>query len=357
MNKILIVKTSALGDIIHVFPVVEYLRKKFPSAQIDWIVEAPFAELVRSHPFVDNVLTVETKAWRKKPLSSETWKSIRSFRSKLRKVDYDAVFDLQGNAKSGLIVSQVRSSVKVGFGKKSVPEWPNMLFTNRRINPSPQENIRQDYIALVAEFFGDSIQHVNGNVKLAVTEEQAALVERIIATNAAGQQSTVMVCPGSAWKNKRLTPETLKAFLSLLNNDLGCRFLFIWGSPEEKALADELQLVFAGNSQVVDRMSLPMLQNLMERCDLVVAMDSLPLHLAGTTKTPSFSVFGASSALKYKPLGEQHYAMQGSCPYDRTFVKRCPILRTCPTGACIRDLKAAEIFGAFKSWWEAAKRL
>lgn len=352
MDKILIVKTSALGDIIHVFPVLEYLRNKFPSAQIDWIVEAPFAELVRSHPSVDSVLTVETKAWRKKPLSSETWKSIRNFRRELRKVDYDVVFDLQGNTKSGLIVSQVRSSVKVGFGKKSVPEWPNLFFTNRRINPPAQENIRQDYMALVTEFFGDSNQDINGNVKLSIPDDQAVLVEKIMDNKAAGQP-TVMVCPGSAWKNKRLTPETLRSFLSLLKDDLGCHFLFVWGSPEEKVVVDELHLVFAENSRVVDRLPLPTLQNLMDRCDLVIAMDSLPLHLAGTTETPSFSLFGASSALKYKPLGDRHYAMQGNCPYGRTFVKRCPILRTCPTGACIRDMKAAEIFGAFKSWWAA----
>ena len=164
-----------------------------------------------------------------------------------------------------------------------------------------------------------------------------------------------MVCPGSAWRNKQLTHETMKGFLSLLRDYLQCNFLFIWGSPEEKLLADQLQSDFVGGAIVVDKMSLPMLQNLMAQSDLVVAMDSLPLHLAGTTNTPTFSVFGASSAMKYKPQGETHFALQGECPYGRTFVKRCPVLRTCPTGACIRSFGPEEVFAAFKFWWGSVK--
>ncbi len=346
------VKTSALGDIIHTFPVLDYLRKKFPSAQIDWVVEAPFADLLRAHPAIDHVLTVETKVWRKKIFNDETIKSIRTFRNQLRQVSYDVVFDLQGNAKSGLVVSQSRSPIKVGFGKKSVPEWPNMLFTNHRINPEQQENIRHDYLALATSFFNDSIIPLSANVKLLISPEQQAIVEAVMHGRTKDQPS-VVVCPGSAWRNKQLTTETLKAFLSLLKDYLGCHFLFIWGSTEEKCTAEELQAEFLDSSKVIDKMPLSVLQNLMEACDLVVAMDSLPLHLAGTTKTPSFSLFGASSALKYKPVGVLHHAMQGSCPYGRTFVKRCPILRTCPTGACIRDLKAIEIFESFKSWWSS----
>jgi heptosyltransferase-1 len=165
----------------------------------------------------------------------------------------------------------------------------------------------------------------------------------------------VVVCPGSAWRNKQLTPATLEAFLTLLHAHIKCHYLFVWGSQEEKGMAEKLQKEFTGNSQIVDKMSLPMLQNLMAMSDLVIAMDSLPLHLSGTTKTPSFSVFGASSAAKYKPLGTHHHSFQGSCPYGRSFVKRCPILRTCPTGACIRDLQAQELFDSFHSWWDSTR--
>jgi heptosyltransferase-1 len=349
MNKILLIKTSALGDIVHSFSVVDYLRKKFPAAQIDWVVEAPFSDLVLSHPYVDNVLTLSTKSWRKQWNKLETWRSLGKFRKFLRKESYDVAFDLQGNIKSGLILSQVRSQRKIGFGKTSVPEWPNMLFTHERFNPSIGNNIRYDYLSLVTASFNEDVSSVNETILLKISKEEQIALDGLISQFKDHQRPIVAVCPGSAWRNKQMTLETLKQFLFLLSNDLKCSFLFVWGNPEERKLVEQLQ--FPDRSFIADKMALPMLQNLLSRCDLVIAMDSLPLHLAGTTTTPTFSIFGASSAVKYKPLGTQHHTFQGSCPYGREFAKRCPILRTCLTGACIHDLKAEKVFRTFKSWW------
>jgi heptosyltransferase-1 len=78
--KILLIKTSSLGDIIHAFPTLSFLRQKFPDAKIDWVVEKPFAELVKAHPFVNDVLTVDTKGWRKNLISKETWKTVQEAR-------------------------------------------------------------------------------------------------------------------------------------------------------------------------------------------------------------------------------------------------------------------------------------
>lgn len=347
MEKILIIKTSALGDIIHAYPTVEFLRKKFPKAQIDWVVEAQNAELVRAHPAVNRTLTIYTKEWRKAPICKSSLKGILDFRRSLKEELYDVAFDLQGNIKSGLILSQVRSKHKVGFSSKTVPEWPNLLFTNYRINPPSGGNIRSDYLALAEAYIEEkpSCESLPTLLKLSPDDERQ--LNKYAKNLLVGKQPKVMVCSGSAWPNKQLTTEVLTDFLALVQKEIGCTFLFAWGSPAERLVADELKTRFDETSHVMDRLRLPMLQNLMAKCDLVIAMDSLPLHLAGTTKTPTYSVFGASSAAKYKPLGSQHAAFQGSCPYGRTFEKRCPILRTCPTGACIRSLQANAIFSDF----------
>ncbi len=355
MKKILIVKTSSLGDIIHAYPVVDYLHKKFPAAQIDWVVEAPYAELVQAHPAIHSAITISTKAWRKQPFKAATWKSIGAFRRQLRQNAYDVVFDLQGNVKSGLVVAQARSAHKVGFASKSVPEWPNLLFTHHRFNPKQQGNIREDYLSVVTSYFNDPLPAESGQVTLKISSPEKDKLQAILEHPVLHHRPKVLVCSGSAWRNKQLTPETLAAFLKLLQDELDCAFMFAWGSKDEYEVAQQLQKQFVDSSAVVERMSLSMLQNLMASSTLVVAMDSLPLHLAGTTLTPSFSVFGASSAEKYKPLGNRHCAFQGSCPYGRTFVKRCPILRTCPTGACIRDLQAEEIFAYFNQWWQGLR--
>jgi len=350
-KRFLIVKTSSLGDIIHAFPLLNYLKQKFPSAQVDWVVEKQFAELVRAHPLVNETLCIETKKWRKGWLKRDHLKEINAFRQLLQKNSYDAVFDLQGNVKSGLITSLAKSAHKIGFGKNSVPEWPNLLFTNCRFNPPTGQNIRQDYLFLAQSFFADTTPWDWGNsaqVKMHIPPELSRVIENILNNPVMQGHKKIMVCPGSAWRNKQLHPTALADLLKLFQLKLNGSFLFVWGTEEEKQLAQQLQLQFSDCSQVVERLPLPGLQNLMNQVDLVIAMDSLPLHLAGTTKTATFSIFGASLAEKYKPLGPQHLTYQGGCPYKRTFEKRCPILRSCPTGACIQSLQGNELFEYFR---------
>ncbi|MEI8365730.1 MAG: lipopolysaccharide heptosyltransferase I [Parachlamydiaceae bacterium] len=350
MDKILIVKTSALGDVIHAYPVVTYLRKKFPHAKIDWVVEAQCQNLVQAHPEVNKAIPIATKAWRRSPFSQETIQEIKAFSRHLREEKYDVVFDLQGNIKSGIITAAARSRYKVGFGIQSVPEKPNVLFTNKRFNPPPNGNIRQDYLAVVSSFFGEELPLLECEpVQLRISEKQLRDLQAILHKPQLHNGPYVMVCAGSAWPNKQLTVEALGDFLDLLRRDIKCSFLFSWGSLDEMLIAGILHGRFARNSFLMDKLNLAALQNLMGMCQLVVAVDSLPLHLAGTTNVPTFSVFGASSAHKYNPPGHKHIAFQGQCPYGRTFTKRCPILRTCPTGACIRSLTGDVLFTHYRA--------
>lgn len=350
MKKFLIVKTSSLGDIIQSFPVLHYLRRKFPDAQIDWVVERNFSELVKCHPYVSHVLYVDTKNWRKSFFNANHLREILSFRRSLKSNEYDAVFDLQSNVKSGFITWQATSRNKVGFARKTVHELPNLLFTNKRYNPPEGVNIREDYLALAKQFLQDPVPFEEQNVLLKIDDEQTKKLDKMMETS---KELQVLVCPGSAWRNKQIPLSSLVTLLELVHKDHPSRFLFLWGNEDEKKLAQQLHEHFP-HSLVLDKMPLPMLQNLMGRVDLVMAMDSLPLHLAGTTNTPTFSVFGASLASKFKPEGERHFSYQGQCPYGKVFKKRCPILRTCNTGACIRDLHGEELYKAFKSWWNSA---
>ncbi|MBS4168558.1 lipopolysaccharide heptosyltransferase I [Parachlamydia sp. AcF125] len=340
--KILLVKTSSLGDIIQAFPVLDYLKNRFPEAQIDWVVEKPFSELVEGHPAVSNVLHVHTKKWRKFFPLRENFREICKTFSVLRQVTYDVLFDLQGNSKSAFITAMAKAAKKVGFGWNSAPEWPNLLVTNAKFDPPAGYNIREDYLAIPQQFFNDHT-YLPQKVLLKIAEEEKASIKSILLTS----KKTVMVCPGAIWRNKQLPEKTLAELLQMIQQKFGCHYLLIWGSPEEKEVANRLHAQFRQNSQIVNKLPLPLLQNLMSQVGLVLAMDSLPLHLAGTTGTPTFSIFGASLASKYQPLGEQNASFQGACPYGQVFTKRCPALRRCKTGACIRELSATDLFLSF----------
>ncbi|MCX8086123.1 MAG: lipopolysaccharide heptosyltransferase I [Rhodocyclaceae bacterium] len=118
--RLLLVKTSSLGDVIHNLPVASDIRRRFPGAQIDWVVEEGFAEIPRLHPAVGGVIPVAVRRWRKAPLSAATWREIMAYRRAVCRpasaelTAYDAVIDAQGLVKSALLTA-LASGKKFGF--------------------------------------------------------------------------------------------------------------------------------------------------------------------------------------------------------------------------------------------------
>ncbi|MBS0637947.1 MAG: glycosyltransferase family 9 protein [Verrucomicrobia bacterium] len=329
--RYLIIKTSAFGDIVHAYGVLEYLKQVDPTCEIDWVVEKRMEDLVKNHPYVSRTITVDTKKWRKNFSRQELSQSIKD----LRKERYDALFDLQGNIKSAIITLLARAKSKIGLGFKSAPESISALSYTHRYNPPPLQNVRDDYLFLVTSFFGQ--KPVSTSSPLLKIDSYTSL-------------KGWLICPGSNWKNKQLTFDTLVAFLERCEKAYHPHFVFLAGSDAEKVQAEELVKRFQG-SEILFRPSLPQLQHSMNGSELVISMDSLPLHLAATTRVPTFSFFGPSSSHKYNPPGHSHGSFQGPCPYGVTFEKRCPRLRTCPTGACLREADPEVLFKSFQQWF------
>ncbi len=353
--KILIVKTSSLGDIIQAFTVLDYFHSRFKEIEIDWVIEKANLSLVNSHPLISNGICFDMKTWRKKILKKRTWKSFFSFIRFLRKKNYDIVFDLQGNCKSGLVTYLAKAKVKVGFGPNSIKEWPNLLATNKQFEVDANINMRLQYLQLVTKYFSDLKPVIFKGCRLLISDIQKSILNNILANKNLQTKTKVMVCPGAKWPNKQLSYETMLSFMKLLKEHLDASFLLIWGNDFEKFVVQNLNGEFKNSSIIIDKLSFPVWQNLMNDVDLVIAMDSSSLHLCGTIETHSFSVFGPTKNEVFKPIGDRHYAYQGKCPYNKVFEKQCPILRSCLTGACIRYLKSDEIFSSFINWWNEKK--
>ncbi|NGX28207.1 MAG: Lipopolysaccharide heptosyltransferase 1 [Candidatus Anoxychlamydiales bacterium] len=350
--KILIVKTSSVGDIIQAFIVLDYLHSRFKNIEIDWVVEKANLPLVNSHPQVNNAICFDMKSWKKKPFKKRVRKSFFSFIKFLRKKQYDVVFDLQGNCKSGLVTFFSLANKKVGFGSKSVREWPNLLVTNKHIEVNTNINMRLQYLDIVKKYFLDEKPYEIKGCRLNISAVQKDILDKILTHKNLQTKTKIMVCPGAKWPNKQLSYESLLSFLKKVQKRLNASFLLIWGNDLEKFVANKLNLEFSSSSVIVDKLFFPVWQNLMNDVDLVFAMDSSSLHLCGTIETYSFSVFGPTRQEVFKPIGKKHFAYQGKCPYNYRFDKQCPILRSCTTGACIRSLESEDIFSAFIGWWE-----
>lgn len=335
-SSILIVKTSSLGDIVQSFHVLNDLHRRFPKALIDWAVETSFSPIVAAHPLVRKAISLDIKK------RANLWSAYKE----LRRENYDLIFDLQGNCKSGAITLLARGKVKVGYDFRSVREWPNILATNVRFSVSKQKNIRLYYLELIDRYFQKPSSKEMEGIRFNIEPEEKRKISQILAQ--VPNRLKIMVCPGSKWVNKQMKTDTLTQFLQMIEQQYGASFLLIWGDEGEKILCEGLVKQLK-SAFIVEKLALPTWQNLMNEVDLVIGVDSSALHLCGTSSTPSFSVFGPTSSEVFKPMGQRHFAFQGTCPYGKTFEKQCPILRTCPTGACIRELKAEELFQAFQN--------
>lgn len=345
MRQFLIVKTSAIGDVIQTFHIVDHLKTLYPKCTVDWVVEKGIAPLLKAHPLIDQVLEVETKIWRKSLIKHRS--EILAFTKELRKKKYDALFDLQGNTKSGIITLLARAKKKVGYDWDTVKEKPNYFVTNVHVSVK-ETNVRRRYSALLENFFGvkEIAEAKELNLKLTSEEEKRLKHFELL------PYPRLMICFGSNWENKKLSFETLKGFLQLIDQTHCPSFIFIYGNESERKVAEALEREFSGRGQAIGDMSLPLWQNSMYLVDGMITMDSASLHLCGTTSTPSFSLFGPSSAQAYQPLGPMHHSFQGSCPYGQTFTTRCKNLRTCKTGACLKEVSVEQLFAHFQEFWE-----
>lgn len=359
MKSILLVRTSAIGDVVQTFPVIEYLRAKFPAAKIDWVVEKGIAPLLRQlkggiseHPLVDQVVEVEFKKWARSPWLTQSRSAFKDFVQLLRKDEYDVVFDLQGNSKSALITMLARGKEKVGYGWNSVREKPNVLATTRRFEFPLDLNIREKYLKLVQSYYGDLDPFVSRGISFQLSAVEAERLQRLLNDPVMQSPFKLMVAVGSKWNNKKLGDDALISLLKEAQASANAALVLIYGNAEEKLFAEKLLSLFPTNAIAVGDLTLPLWQALMRHVDGIIAVDSAALHFAGTAQTPSFSVFGPTSAHIFKPLEQQHHAFQGSCPYGKTFHKQCPILRSCATGACIRNLTFKQLKSPFAKWME-----
>ncbi len=349
---LLIIKTSALGDILQCFPVIGYFKRYFPEAVVDWVVEAEYKEVLAAHPHIGTVVGVATRAWRRSLLTHQTRARVREVRRQLKARTYDVAFDLQGNIKSAVVMSCVRSRAKAGFSFRSAAEWPASFSVAHRYH-MPKEGLRAaQYLSVIERHMerkaGDSTAFL-AKVNLQITAKERQWINKIATFSA--HPVRWMVCMGSRWENKRLALATWKAFLTQMSA-LDPLFFLPWASAAEKKEVEELGRALGDRAVILPKLSIPLWQQLMANMDGVIAVDSGALHLAATTSVPSFAIFGPSSGQCYQLPEEERSYFQGGCPYGEQFVQRCRALRRCPTGACLKEVAASDLARLCFAWWD-----
>jgi len=321
--RVLVVKMSALGDIIHALPVLDYLHQVMPGIEVDWVVEEPFRDILEGNPLISQLHVVRTKVWRKKPFSAATRREIRAVRNALQARDYDRVFDIQGNLKSGLVDWLSGAENRIGFSQETLQESINLLFTTQQVPVRRHDyHITDQYLRLVSVTFGKDFSTFKLSSDIYTSQEDDEVAGALLSTLSDGL--VFLFHYGTTWQTKFWFKEGwIHLGKALLETYPDSTILLSWGNEPERAAVTELAAGIGKGARVLQRYSLKGLAALLKKVNLVVGGDTGPTHIAAAVGTPTVSLYRASDGKRSGPRGACHVIVQSPLTCTSCFRTEC----------------------------------
>lgn len=287
MPRVLLIKTSSLGDVVHNLPVVSDLTAAVPGLVIDWVVEEAFAAIPRLHPQVSRVLSVAVRRWRRAPWKAEVRAEVRGFLHALRAEAYDAVIDTQGLFKSAWI-ARAALGVSHGLDWSSSREPLGWLYDHTWSVSWGQHAVERNR-SLAAQALGYSIQ---SPARYGITATSSTMATATAAKSAPQPANYALLLHATS-SPRKLWPEAEWIALgrSLAGSGLCC--LLPWGSESERVRSQRLAQGIPG-AVVPERMEIAALASLLAQARVVVGTDTGLTHLAGALGVPTVGIFVAT---------------------------------------------------------------
>jgi heptosyltransferase-1 len=308
--RVLVVKVSSLGDVIHTLPALTDARKAIPDIEFDWVVEEAFTEIPAWHPAVNKVIPVAFRRWRKNLFSLFFSSDFRRFKRELRGSRYDLVIDAQGLLKSAVICGMVPART-VGFDQQSIREKLAVSYYDESHAVSWQQHAVERTRELFAHALGYSkTAQADYGIPPADFSEQVEPSGRFL-----------LFLHGTTWPTK-LWPESYWQELTRLATENDFQVKLLWGNEEEKSRAQQI----AGldpKASVIDRQALSAIAKLMYQSAAIVAVDTGLAHLAAALGRPTLALYGASDAKRTGTYGENQKHLQARLPCSPCLKRQC----------------------------------
>lgn len=330
--RILLVRLSALGDVVHALPVLHALRDTWPGAHLGWLLEDRHAAILSTCSAIDRLHIVPRRAWKQRKLSLR--QGLLELRRELRGERYQIAIDLQGLTKSGFWAWWSGARQRMGFAGADGREL-NALFLTRRVQPPAAAVHVVDRNLALAHAVGATAAPARFDLppdpaaaaEVAAWWDEFGLGERVAA-----------LLPGAGWATKQWPPSRFARLADRIAAETDLRALILWG-PGEEAQAEAIRASARVPPALAPPTSIPALVEALRRCRVTVAGDTGPLHIAAALGVRCVALFGASDPRRNGPYGAGHVVA--------THPVAChPCWRThCPTQIeCLRDLDADMVF-------------
>lgn len=306
--KCLIVKTSSLGDVLHLMPALTDVLSHRNDVVFDWVVESSFAEMVRWHPAVNKIIPCELRKWRKNPFKYRA--EIKKFKVNIQAEKYDYVIDAQGLLKSAWVAKQARGE-KYGLSWSSLREPLASLFYQHKISVAKGQHAILRLRQLFAKIF-DYELIANAPIDYGLSYQWKA--------NCSKQ---ILFLHGTTWVTKFWVDEHWIALSQFLEKHR-YEILLPWGSDKEKQTADRIAQK-CHNARVLPPMNLSELAKLFTQVEAVVAVDTGLSHVAAACGVPIVGVYGATDAKLTGALGERSHHLQSQLDCSPCLKRQCRI--------------------------------
>lgn len=310
--RILLIRLSAIGDVINTLPAVSAIRRAHPDAYLAFAVEDKAKDVIVGHPDIDRVFVFPRKRWVKHPRLHEMLGYLRTIRTDR----FDVSVDFQGNMKGSVHTMASGARRRVGFARGHCYEM-NYLFTNIHVEPPGKRIHRVMKFASLLSALG--IPPEPGPYKIPRTDEAVQRVDAFLRAN--NINGYVVAHPGTSdfGKEKRWPPERFAQLVARIRRELGLEVIATWG-PGERALAQSIGGILSMKTTLMD------LAELTRRARLFVSCDTGPMHLAAACGARCVALFGPKDPAIYGPWGDGHRVIHKSIQeitVDEVFAAVC----------------------------------
>ena len=366
-RKILLIKLSAVGDVVHTIPVLNKLRRRYPAAQLDWLVTSPIAELLRHNPSITNIIEFERDVW-STPWRLAPFAAYARLAARLRAAAYDLVVDMHGQLRTAALTLATGAPARIGFDRPRARVWgasPRkfplearrhawqgaregswLAYTHHIAVPTLDLHAVDRYLNL-----GSILELDKGPADFSFPIPQSAnsRVDSLLRQHHIDRADLVVMAPGTVWGTKHWGTEK---FAKVAQHFLSQGFAVVLiGTQRERNVCEEVADLAPGAVDPAGMTTLSELAALIRRAALNITNDSGPMHLAVALNRPVISIFGPTDPVWIGPYGRPHAVLHADLPCSPCYLRQ---LKDCRhEHACMQSVSPLAVIGRAESVLES----
>ena len=363
-REILLVKLSAIGDVVHTLPSLTVLHQRFPEAHISWLVEEEASPLITHHPYLERVIVFKRKRWLNDFKHISRWyvtvQALLGFVKELRSTHYDLIIDFQGLLKSGLLVLLSRGKRKAGYDKtRELSYWflnekippvsrdihaveRNLLLVQALDAPSGSDTadassssqtphcVWQDATTTVMQQPHRLGHDGSPGSAIALTEEEEKNVAGFLSDQQLSLETLLVIVHTQArWGTKRWTSRKIAELADRLIERYGAHIIFTGAKDDHPAIEETINLMRHRAVNAAGKTTLRELAYLVKQVKLIITTDSGPMHIAAAMGKPVVALFGPTSPRRTGPYTERALIVSAQLPCSPCFKRTCDRDKAC----------------------------